>query len=213
MGMVLFDLDGTLIKGLSSEKRFFLFLLRSHIFGFRQLCAFLMFYLHWFRCFRWSVWKKNKAYLTDLKQEKIQLLANGFVMQALLPNLYPEVKKRLENHISQGDTVVLLTGAPDFIARPIAEELNIPSVAATVCNINGSCFTSLPPLIHPIGETKVQIAKKLCLTFGTKLDQCTAYSDSSSDIPLMTAVLNAVAVYPDRKLRQIAEQKGWEVIS
>ena len=33
MGIVFFDLDGTLIKGLSSEKRFFLFLLRSGILG------------------------------------------------------------------------------------------------------------------------------------------------------------------------------------
>jgi phosphoserine phosphatase len=121
MALVFSDLDGTLIKGLSSEKRFVVFLLRGRILHLRQLAAFLIFTLRWFTHLRKDVWKKNKAYLTGLRPNKIQHLAEQFVAQALLPNLRPVVKRRLENHLAQGDIVVFLTGTPDFIAWPIAK--------------------------------------------------------------------------------------------
>lgn len=212
MALVFFDLDGTLIKGLSSEKRFFVFLLRVRILRLRQLAAFLIFTLRRITHSQKDVWKKNKAYLTGLKQNKIQDLAEQFAAQALLPNLRPLVKRRLKNHLAQGDIVVLLTGTPDFIAWPIAKKLGITHVAATVCNTKNGYFTSSPPIIHPFDAAKLQIAEKICRNFNTPLDKCTAYADSASDIPLLASVLQPVAVYPNNKLRQLAKGRGWEII-
>ena len=212
MALVFSDLDGTLIKGLSSEKRFFVFLLRGRILHLRQLAAFLIFTLRWFPHLRKDVWKKNKAYLTGLRLNKIQHLAEKFVAQSLLPDLRPPVKRRLENHLAQGDIVVLLTGAPDFIAWPIARQLGVTHIAATNCETKNGCFTSYPPGIHPFGAAKLQIAEQMCRNFNTTLANCTAYADSASDIALLASVGQPVAVYPDRKLRQIAKRRGWEII-
>lgn len=212
MALVFFDLDGTLIKGLSSEKRFFVFLLRGRILRLRQLAAFLIFTLRWFTHLRKDVWKKNKAYLTGLRLNKIQHFAEQFVAQAFLPNLRPVAKRRLENHLAQGDIVVLLTGTPDFIAWPIAKQLGITHIAATVCNTKNGCFTSSPPGIHPLGAAKLQIAEQMCRNFNTTLAKCTAYANSASDIALLASMSQPVAVYPDSKLRQIAKRRGWEII-
>lgn len=212
MAVVFFDLDGTLIKGLSSEKRFFVFLLRRRILHFRQLAAFLIFALRWFAQLQKDVWKKNKAYLTGLRQNTIQHLAEQFVAQEFLPNLRAVVKSRLENHLAQGDIAVLLTGSPDFIARPIAKKLGITHIAATVCDIKNGCFTSSPPDIHPFGVAKLQIAEQICRNFDTTLDTCTAYADSAGDIALLVSVFKPVAVCPDSKLLQIAKRHGWEII-
>ncbi|MDH4206281.1 MAG: HAD family phosphatase [Desulfobacteraceae bacterium] len=212
MALVFFDLDGTLTKGLSIEKRFFVFLLRGRILHLRQLAAFLIFTLRWFTHSRKDVWKKNKAYLTGLRLNKIQHLAEQFVAQVFLANLRPDVKKRLENHLAQRDSVVLLTGTPDFIAWPIAKQLGITHIAATVCDTKNGCFTSSPPGIHPLGAAKLQIAEQICRNFNTTLDKCTAYADSASDIALLASVSQPVAVYPDNKLRQLARGRGWEVI-
>lgn len=212
MALVFFDLDGTLIKGLSSEKRFFVFLLRRRILRLRQLAAFLNFTLYWFTHSRKDVWKKNKAYLTGLRLNKIQQLAEKFVVQASLPNLRSVVKRRLENHIAEGDIVVLLTGTPDFIAWPMAKQLGINHIAATVCDTKNGCFTSAPPAIHPLGAAKLQIAEQICQDFNTTLAKSTAYADSTRDIALLASVSQPVAVYPDSKLRQIAKRRGWEVI-
>jgi HAD superfamily hydrolase (TIGR01490 family) len=212
MALVFFDLDGTLIKGLSSEKRFFVFLLRRRILRLRQLAEFLNFTLRWFTHSRKDVWKKNKAYLTGLRLNKIQHLAEQFVAKAFLPNLRSVVKRRLENHLAHGDIVVLLTGTPDFIAWPMAKQLGITHIAATVCDTKNGCFTSTPPVIHPLGTAKLQIADQMCRNFNTTLGKCTAYADSVSDIALLASVSRPVAVYPDSKLRQIAKRRGWEII-
>lgn len=212
MALVFFDLDGTLIKGRSSEKRFFVFLMRRRILRLRQLAAFLNFTLCWFAHLRKDVWKKNKAYLTGLKLDKVQHLAEQFVAKAVLPDLRSVVKKRLENHLAQGDIVVLLTGTPDFIAWPMAKQLGIPNIAATVCHAKNGCFTSSPPVIHPLGTAKLQIADQMCRNFNTTLAECTAYADSSGDIALLASVSRPVAVYPDSKLRQFARRRGWEII-
>ena len=39
-----------------------------------------------------------------------------------------------------------------------------------------------------------------------------AYSDSMSDLPMLEAVGRPVATNPGRRLRQIAERRGWEVL-
>jgi phosphoserine phosphatase len=41
----------------------------------------------------------------------------------------------------------------------------------------------------------------------------TAYSDSINDLPLLQSVEVAVVVDPDAKMRAVAEQHGWRVIS
>ena len=46
---------------------------------------------------------------------------------------------------------------------------------------------------------------------GLDLDRCTAYSDSANDMPMLTMVGTPVAINPDRKLRNIAEKRGWIV--
>ena len=120
--------------------------------------------------------------------------------------------RRLENHQARGDIVVLMTGAPDFIATPIADYLNISHVVATVCEIVNGYFSSNPPQIHPFGVAKLELARQTCSNFNTTLDRCLAYADSVGDRDLMSAVSFPVAVYPDRKLRKTAERCGWEII-
>ena len=212
MALVFFDLDGTLLKGLSAEKRFFLFLLRGGTLRLRQLTASLIFILRWSRPLGGAVWGKNKAYLTGLKLSKIQPLAAEFTARAVRLHLRPAVKRRLENHLAQGDTVILLTGTPDFIARPIAGQLGVTHIAATVCAARDGHFISAPPNIHPVGPLKYQIAARICRDFNTTLAECVAYADSSSDIDLLASVFRPVAVHPDSKLRQVARRRGWEII-
>ena len=42
--------------------------------------------------------------------------------------------------------------------------------------------------------------------------ECTAYSDSRTDLPFLDAVGHPVAVNPDRELRRIARDRGWPVL-
>src|SRR5207253_4095142 len=46
---------------------------------------------------------------------------------------------------------------------------------------------------------------------GIDLTGSFAYSDSITDLPMLEAVGNPVAVNPDRDLRREAEKRGWQV--
>jgi hypothetical protein len=46
---------------------------------------------------------------------------------------------------------------------------------------------------------------------GIDLTRSFAYSDSATDIPMLEAVGNPVAVNPDRELRRHAEEHEWQV--
>jgi hypothetical protein len=44
------------------------------------------------------------------------------------------------------------------------------------------------------------------------LDESWAYSDSASDLPMLRAVGNPVAVNPDPELAEVAKREGWRVM-
>ena len=46
---------------------------------------------------------------------------------------------------------------------------------------------------------------------GLDLSRCTAYSDSTNDMPMLSLVGTAVAVNPDSELRAVARSRGWTV--
>jgi hypothetical protein len=53
--------------------------------------------------------------------------------------------------------------------------------------------------------------QELAMRAGLDLAGSYAYSDSSTDIPMLAAVGHPVAVNPDKELRHEAEKKGWEI--
>jgi phosphoserine phosphatase len=61
---------------------------------------------------------------------------------------------------------------------------------------------------YAYGPTKAEALHELEAK-GIDLSASYAYSDSHTDLPLLEAVGNPVAVNPDRELRKIAEEREW----
>lgn len=158
-------------------------------------------------------WKKNKTYLAGLSTSAIAALGEAFALTKLRPALHPVVKQRLDDHLQAGDTVVLLTGTPDFIARPLAAILGIPMTSAAACPYAENHFIAALPTVHPYGEAKRRIADQLCRDHGRSLAESAAYANAFSDLPLLDAVGRPVAVFPDRRLRRVATARGWDIIA
>jgi HAD superfamily hydrolase (TIGR01490 family) len=210
--LVLFDLDGTLLSGLSSENEFGFYLLRKGYIGLKQVCCFVGFLFKWFYRYHLYVWIKNKAYLTGLSVPTIQQLGRDFTAKNLIKKIKPQIRQFVNQHLQHGDIVVLVSGSHDFIAKPIAQNLEIPYVEATQCAIQNQVFTSAPPIQHPFREGKVEIAKKLSSQFNIPLSQCVAYGNSINDALLLKQVGYPVAVHPDRQLLRLAQKNQWKII-
>ena len=61
------------------------------------------------------------------------------------------------------------------------------------------------------GEAKADAVQELAAREGLDLAQCSAYSDSINDLPMLSLVGTAVAVNPDSALRAEARDRGWEI--
>ncbi len=211
--LVLIDLDGTLLNGPSSERRFILHLLGKGCIGLYQLWQAAVFTKRWFGRFGMEVFKKNKAYLAKLPEDRIQNIAKDFVQRDLVAHLSPVMRLRIDEHRSRGDLTALLTGSLACIAEPIAELVGIEQCLATRCPMVDGCYSNAPPDQHPYGIEKLRLAEAFCQRTDTRLDDCTAYGNAAADIPILQAVSHPVVVGGNKRLRQYAAAKGWSVLS
>ncbi len=213
MGLALFDADGTLFPNPSSESRFIRHLMRRGRLGPAQLYHACAFMVRAWPCYGRHVGRKNKAYLCGLEEGEIAELARDFVRAEIVPLLRPELLDRIREHRERGDHLVLLTGTLEFIARPLAEHLAMDEVVATRPAIRDGRFTADPPLRHPLGLEKLDLARDLGQRLGIPASAWTAYGDSRYDIPLLEHCGQAVVVTPDAHLAALAEARGWEILN
>ncbi len=212
MTLAIFDIDGTLVEG-STERRFWRYLLKRGHQGPRQVGAYLWFWLRYLPVYGRATAKKNKAYLAWLGTARIRALAERFVAEEIVPQLYQPAVQRLQSHLRRGDTVVLLSGTLEPIAAALAKALSVEHVRATVCNERKGHYLASPPAVHPFGAAKLEIARRFAAEIGANLEEASAYGDSRHDLALLRAVGQPVAVQPDRPLLATARGNRWHIIS
>jgi HAD superfamily hydrolase (TIGR01490 family) len=116
-----------------------------------------------------------------------------------------------QQHLDAGQRVWLVTATPVELARIIAQRLGLTGALGTVSEVEDGVYTGrlVGEPLH--GPAKAEAVRALAEREGLDLSRCTAYSDSSNDVPMLTAVGHAVAVNPDTALREIARERGWDV--
>src|SRR5512139_2669455 len=211
MTLAIFDIDGTLVEG-STERRFWRYLLKRGHQGPRQVVAYLLFWLRYFPVLGRLTAKKNKAYLYKLDAARVGALAESFVAEEIVPRLYSPAVQRLQSHLRRGDTVVLLSGTLEPIAKALADALSVPHVRATICRERDGRYLAGPPDVHPFGLTKLEIASEFAAEIGATLATASAYGDSQHDLALLQAVGDPVAVMPDEPLLETARGNRWHII-
>ena len=212
MTLAIFDIDGTLVRG-STERRFWRYLFARRHQGPRQILAGAWFLVRFLPRYGVHVAKKNKAYLVGLTTADVAALAADFVAREAVPRLFEPAVQRLQQHLRGGDTVALLSGTLEPIAHALAQHLGVQHVCATVCAERGGRYLAQPPVVHPFGARKVDLAAKLAAQLRTDLRVASAYADSAHDLELLQAVGSPVAVRPDRRLLHVARANAWDVIA
>jgi fatty acyl-CoA reductase len=119
--------------------------------------------------------------------------------------------RRIREHRAAGHRTVLITGAIEPFVRPLAPLFD--EVVAARLGVDGGRFTgrlAAPPLV---GEARAAWLRAFAAERGADLTQSHAYADSHSDLPLLRAVGNPVAVNPDIALYRVARSHRWPVES
>ena len=129
--------------------------------------------------------------------------------ELILTKSFPAAIRRVRAHRAAGHRTVLITGALDFVVKPL-EPLFDDIVSATL-EKDGSRYTGHMVGVPPIGETRAAALRAYAATHDCDLRESVAYADSTSDLPMLEAVGFPVAVNPETKLATLARRRGWLV--
>jgi HAD superfamily hydrolase (TIGR01490 family) len=142
--------------------------------------------------------------------EMRDLVANA-MEPVLQPLVYAEPLHLVEQHRERGECVYIVSATLQEIVEAIADELGFDGALGTRCEVKDGAYTGKAlRALH--AENKAECVRELAESHGFDLDECTAYSDSHTDIPFLEAVGKPVAVNPDRELRRVAVERGWPVL-
>jgi HAD superfamily hydrolase (TIGR01490 family) len=212
MRLAIFDVDGTLIAGKSTEKRFIAWLMQHGYLSPRQLAAMVWHVPRRLPVYGRHVFRKNKAYLAGLSQQTVEEQATQFVDALPETEWIDATMQELRKHRERGETVLLLSGTLQPIIDALAVRVGADSAIGTICDCRSGRFTGKPPSRHPFYHAKAELLAEICERHDAEAADVVAYADSRFDIPLLARVGAPVAVGPDRALAKWAGEHRCRII-
>jgi HAD superfamily hydrolase (TIGR01490 family) len=143
--------------------------------------------------------------------EQLRALVADAMEPVLRPLVYAEPLRLVEQHRARDERVYIVSATLQEIVQAIADDLGFDGALGTVCEVREGRYTGRATrALH--AENKAACVRELAIEEALDLTECTAYSDSHTDLPFLEAVGRPVAVNPDRQLRTIAVERGWPVL-
>lgn len=142
---------------------------------------------------------------------QVSAIVSETLHDVVVPLVYAEAAELIAGHKADGHDVVILSATGHEVVAPIAELLGADFSVATRMEIVDGRYSGEVEF-YCYGDGKAVAARSLALAHGYDLTNCFAYTDSSTDIPLLETVGNPCAVNPDRSLRKLAEERSWPVL-
>jgi HAD superfamily hydrolase (TIGR01490 family) len=151
------------------------------------------------------------AFVKGWPVEKLETLCQEIFDELMADRIWSGTHALAQLHLAAGQRVWLVTAAPVELGRVIARNLGLTGALGTVAEIDGDVYTGrlVGDLLH--GPAKAGAITELAQLHGLDLSQCTAYSDSINDVPMLSTVGHACAVNPDARLRREARRRGWDI--
>ena len=211
-----FDLDKTLMAG-SSGMQFARVATRQGIVGRRQLASWGVEHLRY--RLRGTTDERTTEVLRVARElirglsEKTIARMEPEVMAAILPRVFPQMLDEVHDHQDAGRPTFIVSAAGNGIVESLARVLGMEGGIGTRYEVDAAGnFTGRfeGPFVY--GPGKVEAMQAFADHHQIDLDSSFAYSDSLSDLPMLRAVGNPVAVNPDPPLAAIAKEEGWQVM-
>jgi HAD superfamily hydrolase (TIGR01490 family) len=212
--LAVFDLDRTLLPG-SSLSLFGRALHRAGMVGSRRMAGYLA---------REAVFVRRGQGTSAAHRLLAALLADVADREAgplldvaeglgddLARTALPGARWLLDRHLDAGDFCVIASASPPPLVEAAARALGAQRAVGTRAEVCDGRFTGR--LEGPFCHGRGKVARLRVELGPADLSRASAYSDSMSDLPLLSAAGRPVAVNPDRRLRREARTQGWPVLT
>lgn len=213
MHLSVFDLDYTLTT-CNCSLAFCRYLIGKNILSYSHLfCAFCS-YLRYYILEKNLLELHRAVFFHTLSGRELSILeqaAGQFVDEYFNQLLYLPSVAHLKRAQHLGHYTLLLSNSPNFLVKKFALKLGFHAWKATDYAIDAEGKLSAVGFVLA-GKQKafymLDVAQKLSVDY----KNITAYSDSHLDLPFLEAAGTAIGVNPDRVLRKIADQNGWDIL-
>lgn len=143
-------------------------------------------------------------------RDEVEEVVREAIEDVVDPYIYQEALDLIALHRALGRQVYIVSSSPQEVVRPLAERLGVDHVIATRAEIEDGKYTGKLEF-YCYREKKAEAIREVANNERIDLEHSYAYSDSATDLPMLEAVGNPVAVNPDRELRKIAQQREWKI--
>ncbi len=207
-----FDMDKTLIAENSASLYVRYRYQRGEISGvdlLKGLGAYLQYKLGILDIRNWT--KNTMLQFRGRGEDELAAEANRWFDEMVAETIYPEAEALVREHESAGHVVAIVSGASKFVVRPLARRLGIPHFLFTRLEVEAGRFTGR--VIEPVcfGEGKIYWLQQFIEAQGIDLAKSYFYTDSITDLPLLSIVGHPVAANPDPLLYRGAVRRRWPV--
>jgi HAD superfamily hydrolase (TIGR01490 family) len=151
-------------------------------------------------------------FVTGRSQAELVSWGREIAEERVMPRVYQDIVRVIEQHNERGDLTFLVTAAPSELADVVAEALGMDGAIATQSEVDSDGFYTgrlVDGVMH--GPTKAKAVAEVAAERRVDLVDCHAYSDSVNDLPLLESVGHPHAVNPEHELARIARVRGWPI--
>lgn len=128
------------------------------------------------------------------------------------PLVYDEAVDLIVRHKDAGRDVVIVSTSGEEVVGPIAAMVGADEIVATQMVVHDGKYTG-EIARYVYGRQKAEAIRELAAERGYALEDCYAYSDSATDLPMLEAVGHPSVVNADRALRKVALERGWPMLT
>ncbi len=149
---------------------------------------------------------------SGMTEDRLLELADEAFDTVVRPALYKDALSLVKRAKQAGHRIVLISGSPDFLLERLAKRIDADDVIGNRLEIRDGMATGRirRPLVA--GPEKARLIKDHAKKHGFDLDRCHAYSDSMSDVPMLSVVGRPTVVNPDFRLKALARTHRWPVL-
>ena len=146
-------------------------------------------------------------------EDRLRFFADELFETVLKPAVFPGTFELIEKSRSLGLRQIVVTGALDFSVEPLMKYLGIETYVSNRLEFVNGIATGrlLPPVLA--AATKASWIRNYAEQENINLSESYAYTDSMSDLPMLSIVGHPAAVNPDMRLKQTALHHDWPILN
>jgi HAD superfamily hydrolase (TIGR01490 family) len=143
---------------------------------------------------------------------EIERLVEEALEEVVTPLVYAEALFLIDEHARAGRDVYIVSASPEEVVRPLARYIGVDKVIATRAKVDAEGRYTGEVDLYAYGPEKVTAVREVAEAEGISLEDSYAYSDSLTDQPLLELVGHPHVVNPEKKLKELAEERGWPIL-